>query len=93
MQVTLFSVHNVQSTYYIAYMRSRDKKTMKLYIIGEMAMLLMEQKPELSREQALSTIINSSTYDKLMDDETGLYFQSPRYVFSYLADELTNQLR
>jgi hypothetical protein len=33
-------------------------------------------------------VFNSDTYEKVMDEGTGLYYQSPRYVFSYLITEL-----
>lgn len=39
-------------------------------------------------EQALSTVFNSDTYRKIMDERTGLYYQSSKYVFSFLEDEL-----
>lgn len=61
---------------------------MKLYIISEMASLLMEERPGLTMDGALSTIFNSETYEKLNNESTGLYYQSPRYVFSFLTTEL-----
>ena len=39
-------------------------------------------------EQALSSVINSDTYLRLQEDATALYYQSPRYVYSFLANEL-----
>jgi hypothetical protein len=69
-------------------MRKRDKKIMKLYIISEMTSLLMEQRPELTMDEALSIIFNSETYEMLDNESTGLYYQSPRYVFSFLTTEL-----
>lgn len=38
---------------------------------------------------AFDTLYNSETYEKLMNPASGLYFQSPRYVLSYLDKELT----
>jgi hypothetical protein len=40
-------------------------------------------------EQALAIVFNSDTYQKVLNEKTKLYFQSPRYVFSFLESELT----
>ena len=40
-------------------------------------------------EHALNTFYTSDTYSKLHDEKTGLYFQSPHYVYSFLENELT----
>lgn len=56
-------------------------------MVKSLALLLMEQN-ELTMEQALSVVFNSDTYGKVMDDKTRLYYQSPRYVFSFLDAEL-----
>lgn len=39
-------------------------------------------------EQALRVVYNSNTYEKLCDTKTGLYFQSPRYVYDFLRHEI-----
>ncbi len=57
-------------------------------MVKNIALLLMEKDKELSMEQALSTVFNSDTYRKIMDERTGLYYQSSKYVFSFLEDEL-----
>ena len=53
-----------------------------------LALLLVEDQPQLTMEQALTTVINSDTYQRLQRDATGLYHQSPRYVYSFLDSEL-----
>lgn len=65
-----------------------EKEEMKNAIVKELASLLMDKNPLLSIEQALSIVFNSDTYQKLFDDKTRLYYQSPRYVFSFLQNEL-----
>lgn len=65
-----------------------EKQEMKNAIVKELASLLMDKNPSLSMEQALSIVFNSDTYQKLFDDKTRLYYQSPRYVFSFLQNEL-----
>ena len=67
-------------------MRERDQMTIDM--VKNLALLLMEREPSLSMEQALSIVINSDTYQRLLDDRTCLYYQSPRYVFSFLDSEL-----
>lgn len=61
---------------------------MKNDMVKDLTVLLMEKNKSLSMEQALSLVFNSDTYQKLLDDKTRLYYQSPRYVFSYLENEL-----
>ena len=38
--------------------------------------------------QALSILYDSDTYRLLQNPNTGLYFQSPQYVYSYLQEEI-----
>lgn len=65
-----------------------EKDEMKSDMVKCLASLLMEQRPNLSMEQALSMVFNSVTYQKVLEDETCLYYQSAKYVFSYLQQEL-----
>jgi hypothetical protein len=50
--------------------------------------MLMDERG-MSLHEALDTVYNSETYAKLTDSTTGLYFQSPVYIYSYLDRELT----
>ena len=61
---------------------------MKLDMASELAVLLMETDSELTMEQALETVLNSDTYQRLQKDSAQLYHQSPRYVYSFLESEL-----
>lgn len=45
-------------------------------------------KNEMSIGEALATFLNSETYLKLEDVETGLYIESPAYVYDLLMSEL-----
>jgi len=38
--------------------------------------------------QALRVVYNSETYEKLINPKTGLYFQSPFYVYDFLKNEV-----
>lgn len=43
----------------------------------------------MSMLEALDVFYNSETYAKLNNPATGLYFQSSKYVYSYLKNELS----
>lgn len=49
---------------------------------------LLSDKLRLNISDSLDILYNSDTYAKLNNPETGLYYQSPLYVFSYLESEL-----
>lgn len=38
----------------------------------------------------MDVLYNSDTFARLEDKNTGLYYQSPGYVYSYLNQELTS---
>lgn len=61
---------------------------MKAYMVNRLALMLLEHNEEMSMEQALSIVFNSDTYQKMMNDRTRLYYQSPMYVFAFLDQEL-----
>ncbi|UPS45037.1 hypothetical protein M1D30_02410 [Prevotella sp. E15-22] len=65
-----------------------EQEQMKLSMVKNLALMLMENDPSLSMEQALSIVLNSDTYQKLQNEATQLYYQSPRYVYSFLENEL-----
>ena len=67
-------------------MSERDQMTIDM--VKNLALLLQEDNPSLSMEQALSMVINSDTYQRIHNDNTRLYYQSPRYVYSFLENEL-----
>ena len=41
-----------------------------------------------SPEEAIDVLYTSETFDRLQDERTGLYYQSPGYVYSFLLNEL-----
>ena len=41
-----------------------------------------------SAEEALDTLYNSETFDRLQDSATGFYYQSVGYVASFLQNEV-----
>ena len=64
------------------------EEQMKLDMTKELAVLLMNDYPDMTMEQALFTVLNSDTYLKLLNENTGFYYQSPRYVYDFLKNEL-----
>ncbi|NDV82023.1 hypothetical protein [Bacteroides sp. 51] len=43
---------------------------------------------KLSLLDAFATVYNSELYDRLVDTETGLYYESSTHVYSYLKNEI-----
>ncbi len=39
-------------------------------------------------QEAIDILYTSETFERLQDDSTGLYYQSPGYVYSFLQNEL-----
>lgn len=60
---------------------------MKEGLVKDITLLLINE-CKMEMEEALDTLYNSETYAKLNDSATGLYYQSPRYVFSFLLSEI-----
>lgn len=54
----------------------------------DLVLLLMERR-SMTMPQALEAIYNSDTYNRLKDARSGLYFQSPGYVYDFLDKEIT----
>ena len=65
-----------------------EKTEMKVDMIKNLALLLIKQNNNMTMEQALSTVFNSDIYQKVMNERTAFYYQSPKYVFAFLEDEL-----
>lgn len=53
----------------------------------DVATLLVEKRGMTIR-QALGVLYDSETYRLLQISNTGLYFQSPQYVYSFLQEEM-----
>ncbi len=54
----------------------------------DLVLLLMERR-SMTMPQALEAIYNSDTYNRLKDARSGLYFQSPGYVYDFLDKEIS----
>lgn len=56
-------------------------------IIQELVKYLCEEK-SMEIDEAMESVYNSMTFDKVSDVETGLYKESPSYVYELLKDEI-----
>jgi hypothetical protein len=63
----------------------------KATIIPEIIRLIQEEYG-VSEDKALDMFYTSATAASLADDETGLYGQSPLYIFSIFNEEIEGQL-
>lgn len=66
-----------------------EKEMMKDNMVTKLAILLIEDGRVQDMTEALDTVINSETYQRVMDDKAALYYQSSRYVFDFLQNELS----
>ena len=55
---------------------------------ADMLSILMEDR-NMPMQDAMLLFYNSDTYARLLDAESGLYYQSPGYVLDCLDNELT----
>lgn len=54
----------------------------------DLTLLLME-KEGMTMKEAMNVLYTSDTFEKLQNEQTGLCFQSPGYVYDFLHTELT----
>ena len=66
---------------------SEQKQLLKDELSVEIAGFLVDDY-KYSPEEAIDVLYTSETFDRLQDDNTGLYYQSPGYVYSFLQNEL-----
>ena len=63
------------------------EKQMMEYMIQDLVEIITEDQ-KVEYDNAMSMLYNSMIYDKIMDAETGLYRESPAYVYGLLQDEI-----
>lgn len=63
-----------------------DFEYLKECLIRDILVILVEERG-LCLADAFAQLYNSRTFIKICTPATGLYFQSPRYVLSYLDTE------
>lgn len=57
-------------------------------ICAELVIMLMKRW-DSSMEEALDMLYNSETFVQLQNPTTGLFYQSPGYIYAFLENELT----
>ncbi len=57
------------------------------YMIQDLVEIIVEVK-KIEYDVAMSLLYSSAIYDKISDVETGLYRESPAYVYGLLQDEI-----
>lgn len=60
---------------------------MKDELTAELACCLIEDL-NLGVQDAIEVLYTSETFLRLQEDSTGLYYQSPGYIYSFLHNEL-----
>ena len=66
---------------------STEQKFLVECMIDDIARYLIEGSG-MSILEALDIVYNSELYEKLVDLETGLFYQSPTYCYEYLKHEM-----
>lgn len=66
---------------------SSQIKIMQEDMYADLIQLLIEMHG-YTVEKAMDILYNSDTFARLQDANTGLYYQSPGYVYSFLNNEL-----
>ncbi len=62
-------------------------KQMMEYMIQDLVEIISDER-HLEYDIALAELYKSKVYDKIMDEETGLYRESPSYVYGLYQDEI-----
>ena len=57
------------------------------YMIQDIVEIITDVQ-KIEYDEAMRLLYNSLLYDKIMDAETGLYRESPAYVYGILQDEM-----
>ena len=64
-----------------------NKQQMIEYMVQDLVEMISEAQG-IEYDLAMRSLYDSAVYEKLLDVETGLYRESPAYVYGLLQDEL-----
>lgn len=64
-----------------------DKQFLIECLAKDLIEILMEERG-YGLEEAMDVLYKSHTFEKIENEKTGLYYQSPIYVMEFLNDEL-----
>lgn len=57
------------------------------YMIQDLVEIIVDTQ-KIEYDEAMAMLYSSSVYDKVLDTETGLYRESPAYVYGLFQDEM-----
>lgn len=66
-----------------------DKQFLIECLAKDLIEILMEER-NYGLEEAMDVLYKSHTFEKIENEKTGLFYQSPVYVMEFLNDELKN---
>ena len=66
---------------------SEKQKQLMEFAVQDLVKILVERQ-QLSFKEGLGVVYQSELFQKLQDAETGLYLESPLYLYDMLKDEL-----
>lgn len=66
---------------------TNSQQEMAEYTIQDLIVFLMEER-QMKIEEAMDTVYVSKTFEKLINEGTGLYLQGSAYVYEILKTEL-----
>lgn len=66
-------------------MNKRDQ--LKEYITQDIIAFLVEDR-QIDIAEAMKVFYNSETYEKILDEDTGLYLEGSPYMYEILKDEM-----
>lgn len=67
---------------------NKSMQTISFYLVHR-----IKDKQQCSEEEALKKLLKTMTYELLQDKESGLYAESPEYVWSMLQDEESGNIK
>ena len=73
----------------ISKLTSEQKQLLKDELSTELVGYLVDDY-HYTPQVAIDVLYTSETFERLQDDTTGLYYQSPGYVYSFLQNEILN---
>lgn len=65
---------------------SKEKQMIE-YMVQDLVEIITEEQ-NVEYDKAMASLYRSKIFDKIVDLETGLYRESPAYVYGLFADEM-----
>jgi hypothetical protein len=88
--ICLLHSKGYRQTYKAMNVSQAEFQNMKDEIVKDIIARLMDERA-LSLQEAFDTVYRSRLFEKLNNPDTGLFFQSSGYVYSYLMDEINDE--